>query len=267
MAPLPPVLRWTSSTAFLQFSAVRSPGTTASSRRLSGSTAVWSQSSPLSASPGSSGSQPFSFLATKLHFSSNWTSRVAGGKGHQLVVQALGLVAGQGEVAADGVPRDPGQPAGGADAAALAGVVEDGDGLVSRQPGAFQGGALALGRRPLAGATVNHADVPVAPAEAAEIQVAVAALAVVRAGGIVAKEGLDGEAGWLCHGASPWRVYSPGKHPRSRHSMEPVCPSRPPPERAISRVLRRVVSLCPRVGRSTNSPALGRGRRDNGRGF
>src|SRR5262249_48939514 len=152
---------------------------------------VWSQSSPLSASAGSPGSQPFCFLATKFHFSSNWTSRVRGGNGHELIVEALRLVAGHGDVAGDGVPADAGQPAGGADACALADVVEDGDGLVGRQPGALQGGALALGGRPLTGAAVDHTDAPVAPAEAAEIQVAVAALAVVGAGGIVAEEGLD----------------------------------------------------------------------------
>src|SRR5215203_2540368 len=129
MAPLPPVRRWASSTALLQFSAVRSPGTTTRSRRVSGSTAVWSQSSPSSPSAGSSGSQDFSFLATKLHFSSNWTSRVRGGKGHELVVQAFGLLAGEGDVPGDCVPGDHREAGGGADAAAFADVVEDGDGL------------------------------------------------------------------------------------------------------------------------------------------
>ena len=66
-------------------------------------------------------------MATKFHFSSNWTSRVRGGNGHELVVEALRLVAGHGDVAGHGVPADAGQPAGGADADALADVVEDGD--------------------------------------------------------------------------------------------------------------------------------------------
>src|SRR4051794_31830424 len=142
MAPLPPVRAWTCRTASLQFSAERSPGTTTSSRRCSGSTAVWSQSSPLSSSRGSSGSQPFSFLPTKPHFSSNWTSRVAGGKSHEFVMVQLGLVAGEGDVAGDGVPGDPCEATGGADAAALADVVEDRDDLLGRQLGALEGGAL-----------------------------------------------------------------------------------------------------------------------------
>src|ERR1019366_10743395 len=150
MAPLPPVRSWTSWTAFVQFSAERSPGITTSSRRCSGSTAVWSQSSPLSSSRGSSGSQFFSFLPTKFHFSSNWTSRVSGGKSHEFVVVKLGLVAGKGEVAGDGIPGDASEATGGAGAAALADVVEDGDDLVGRQLGALEGGALEFGGRLLA---------------------------------------------------------------------------------------------------------------------
>src|SRR3954452_16308537 len=141
MAPLPCVRSWTSWTTSLQFSAQRSPGTTTSNSRCSGSTAVWSQSSPLSSSRGSSGSQFFSFLATKFHFSSNWTSRVRGGKIHEFIVEVLGLVAGFGEEARDGVPGDAGQAAGGADADALADVVQDRDGLVGGQLRALQRGA------------------------------------------------------------------------------------------------------------------------------
>src|SRR3954468_10048317 len=143
MAPWPSVRSCTSCTTFLQFSAERSPGTTASNNRCSASTAVWSQPSPLSSSRGSSGSQFFSFLATKFHFSSNWTSRVRGGKSHEFVVVEFGLVAGAGEVAGDGVPGDAGEATGGAEAAALADVVEDGDDLLGGQLGAFEGGALA----------------------------------------------------------------------------------------------------------------------------
>jgi hypothetical protein len=106
---------------------------------------VWSQSSPLSPSRGSSGSQFFSFLAMKFHFSSNWTSRVSGGKSHELVVEVLGLVAGEGDVSQDGVLGDADESAGGADAAALADVPEDGDGLLGGQLAAFEGGALAFG--------------------------------------------------------------------------------------------------------------------------
>ena len=118
-------------------------------------------------------------------------------------MEVLGLGAGLGEVARDGVPGDPGEAAGGADAAALAEVVEDGDGLVGREAGSFEGGALAFGVGLLAGAAVDEADLLLASAPAAEIEVAVAALAVVGAGGIVAEEGLDGQDGGLGHGATP----------------------------------------------------------------
>src|SRR5262249_37475091 len=178
--------------------------------RCSASTAVWSQSSPLSSSRGSSGSQFFSFFPTKFHFSSNWTSQVRGGKSHQLVVEEFGLVAGPGEVARDGVPGDAGEPAGGADADALAEMAQNGDGLVCGQLGAFQGGAFSLGVGPFASAAVDHADALVAPAPTAEIDVAVAAFAVVRAGGIVAEEVSDAQARCFGHDATPWRVYSRG---------------------------------------------------------
>src|SRR5262249_23529924 len=55
-----------------------------------------------------------------------------------------------------------------------------------------------------------HADALVAPAPTAEIDVAVAAFAVVRAGGIVAEEVSDAQARCFGHDATPWRVYSPG---------------------------------------------------------
>src|SRR5262249_61914293 len=77
----------------------RLPGTKARSRRLSGSTAVWSQSSPRSRSNGSSGSHAASFLKTNPHFSSTWTSRVRGGKSHEFVVPFLGVGPGQRQVA------------------------------------------------------------------------------------------------------------------------------------------------------------------------
>src|SRR5439155_9698096 len=83
-----------------------------------------------------------------------------------------------------------------------------GDGVVGGQLGALQGGALALGVGLLAGAAVDHADRLVATAPAAEINVATTALAVVGAGGIVAEEVLDAQAGRFGHDATPWRVSS-----------------------------------------------------------
>jgi hypothetical protein len=76
-------------------------------------------------SAGSSGSQFFSFLATKDHFSSNWTSRVRGGKGDQLVVEVAGVLTGDLAQAADGASIHLAEPAGLADAAPLGDVLQD----------------------------------------------------------------------------------------------------------------------------------------------
>jgi hypothetical protein len=61
-----------------------------------------------------------SFLATKDHFSSSWTSRVAGGKSHLLVVEFVGVRASQADVACHRVLIDLDEAAGGAGAATLA---------------------------------------------------------------------------------------------------------------------------------------------------
>ena len=55
-----------------------------------------------------------------------------------------------------------------------------------------EGSAFEFGGCYLASAAVDHADALVAAAPAAEINVAVAAFSVVRAGGIVAEALLDG---------------------------------------------------------------------------
>src|SRR5438270_2910140 len=105
---------------------------------------MWSQQSPQRAPAGPAGSQCFCFLATKDHFSSNWTSCVAGGKSHDLVVGVFGMGAGPQGVADDCVLIDAGQAGRLADAAAVLEVLEDGQGPVVVQAGAKQGGALAL---------------------------------------------------------------------------------------------------------------------------
>jgi hypothetical protein len=71
-------------------------------------------------------------LATNDHFSSNWTSRVLGGKSHEFVVELLGVLAGQQAVADDRVPVHPDQAAGLADADPLGDVLQDGHDLVFR---------------------------------------------------------------------------------------------------------------------------------------
>jgi hypothetical protein len=79
----------------------------------------------LRSSAGSSGSQFASFLATNAHFSSDWTSRVRAGNGHQLVVEIAGLRAGQTAQATDRAAVHLAQPAGLAGASALGDVLQD----------------------------------------------------------------------------------------------------------------------------------------------
>src|SRR4051794_39177938 len=156
--------------------------------RLSASKATWSQVSPLRSSAGSSGSQFASFLATKAHFSSNWTSRVRGGSGDQLVVQGRRMGPGLPAVAGDGLPIDADEPAGLADAVALGDVVEDRGGLLRWEVGAEERGALALGEASLAGSAAEHAAGFVRAVVVGHGEVSGPPLAVLGAVGIQAAE-------------------------------------------------------------------------------
>src|SRR5262245_16431508 len=117
----------------------------------SASSATWSQQSPLRSSAGSSRSQLASFLATKDHFSSNWTSVVRGGKPDEFVVGGPGVLAGDPAVARDRVGGDAAGPAGLPHAAALGDVLQDRVDLLRGEPGVEQGRPLALGGAGLAG--------------------------------------------------------------------------------------------------------------------
>src|SRR3954470_20887447 len=132
---------------------------------------MWSQQSPLRSSAGSSRSQLASFLATKAHFSSNWTSVVRGGKRHEVVVGGPGVLPGEAAVAGDGVGGDPAEPAGLADAAPLGDVLQDRLDLLRRERGIEQGGALALGEAGLARAASEHAPRLLGPVAAGHGQV------------------------------------------------------------------------------------------------
>ena len=118
-----------------------------------------------------------------------------GGKGHELVVESLGVGPGEGRVARHGVLVDPDQAAGGARPAALAEVLQDGEGLLVGQSGLLQDGALALGEGALAGAAVDHADPPALAAPAAEVEVFAATDAGIGAVGILATQAFDGYHG------------------------------------------------------------------------
>src|SRR6476469_518347 len=97
----------------------RLPTTTCRIRRWSGSRATWSHWSPRNQSASSSGSQRFSFLPTKDHFSSSWTLVVRGGKSHELVVDLARVAPGPQAVADHRVLVDADEAAGLADAAAV----------------------------------------------------------------------------------------------------------------------------------------------------
>src|SRR3989304_3996757 len=127
------------------------PGTTLTTKRCSGSRATWSQLSPCLASSGSLGSQCFSFLPTKDHFSSNCTSRVCGGKSQQLLVEVLGVCARQPTVTGHRVAMDPHQAARLAAPASLVDVLQQAEKLLLRKRRAEQRPPLALGKTPLAG--------------------------------------------------------------------------------------------------------------------
>src|SRR5512135_2524574 len=194
----PPVRSLTSATTASTLSASRATGTTASTSRLSGSIAPWSHQSPCWSSAESAGSQCSCFWKTNDHFSSNWTSRVLGGKGHQFVVELPGVVAGQPAVTDDGIAIHRHQSGGGADAVPLGAVLEDRQGLILGQLRPEQGRPLALGEPRLAGAAVQHPALLVLAVAGADRQVAEPALAVVGAVLVLATE--TGQV--LCHGAA-----------------------------------------------------------------
>jgi hypothetical protein len=129
-------------------------------------------------------------LATKDHFSSNWTSRVLGGKSHEFVVELLGVLAGAKAVADDGVLADAHQAAGLADAAALGEVVQDGEGFFGTQAGVEQGRALAFGEACLAGLAVEQAAWWRSIA-CADGEIAVASFTVVGTVGVLTAESVE----------------------------------------------------------------------------
>jgi hypothetical protein len=134
------------------------------------------------------GSQFFSFLATKAHFSSNCASRVRGGKRDQFVVQVAGVLAAQLAVTADGMTAHPAEASGLADAAPFVEVLQDGVDLLGGEPGAEVDRALALGEAGLAGAAAEHAPRLVGAVATGHREVSRPAFAVVGARRIQATE-------------------------------------------------------------------------------
>ena len=145
----------------------------------------------------------------------------------------------------DGVAVDADEASGGADAAALVEVLEDGEGLLLGEVAAVQRRALAFGEAGPAGVAVELAELLVLAVAAADREVAGVASAVERTVGILAAEagevvhggvdswdaGRDAIRGWkrkdVTHptsNPSPWFNW-PGTPPESQESIavsEPV---------------------------------------------
>jgi hypothetical protein len=136
-------------------------------------------------------------LATKDHFSSNWTSRVVGGKSHEVVVEVLGVPTGLEGEADDRVLVHSRQAAGLADANPFLEVGQDRDGLVVGQAAVEQGSALAVAEAVLAGAAGQVAALLGSAIAKGDAQVALAPLAIVGALRILATKVLQ-----IVHGKS-----------------------------------------------------------------
>jgi hypothetical protein len=100
----------------------------------------------------------------------------------------------------DGVARDADEAARLSDAATLVEVLEDGEGLVLRHAAVEQRGPLAFGEAGLAGPAVEQPDVVVLAVAVADGEIAVVALLVGGAVGILAAE-----AGEVVHSAAASR--------------------------------------------------------------
>src|SRR5262249_21954753 len=118
------------------------------------------------------------FLPTNDHISSNWTSRVRGGKSHELVMSVAGMLAGLFRQADDRIGVDIDEAPGLSDAAAFGEVLEHGAGLLLGEVGLEQGRALALGEAVLAGPAVEEPDGLVLAVAATNGEVPGVALAV-----------------------------------------------------------------------------------------
>src|SRR5262249_58814762 len=124
----------------------------------------------------SAGSQFFCFLSTNDHFSSNWTSRVAGGKSHELVLSVVGVLPGGAGQSYDGVAVDTDESPRGADAAALIEVLEHRVGLFLGQMAAVERSAFAFGEAGPAGVAGELSELLVLAESATDGKVAGVAL-------------------------------------------------------------------------------------------
>ena len=100
---------------------------------------------------------------------------------------------GKCQVAGDGILVDLDQAAGGAGAAALAEVVEDGESFLVGESGMLQDGPFPLGEGAFAGATEDQTDATGFAAETTKVEIFAASQARLGAVVVLAAEVLDGE--------------------------------------------------------------------------
>jgi hypothetical protein len=95
-------------------------------------------------------------LATNAHFSSNWASRVFGGKSDQFVVKVAGVISGDSAQTADCAAIDLAKSSSLADATPLGDVVQDRLKRLWRKPGVEARRPLPFGKSILANAAAEH---------------------------------------------------------------------------------------------------------------
>ena len=143
----------------------------------------------------------------RVHRSAHLTSVVVGGKRDEFIVEEFGVVAGEADVAGDGVAVDTGQAGGLAGADALGHMSEDGGSVGGREAGVEQGRALAFGETGLAdGATQKSA--LVGAVTHGDGEVAVTTLAVLGAVWVEATEPAQ-----VVHGQTPLIPGLPSVYP------------------------------------------------------
>jgi hypothetical protein len=158
-------------------------------------------------------------LATNDHISSNWISRVSGGKGHEFVVGVSGVLSGQASQPHDGVAMDTDEPFGLTDPVAFDQMFQDGDRLFRGQTPVEQRRTLAFREAGLARLTVEQSDPLVFAIAIADREVAGVALTVERAVGILAAEARE-----IIHGCGSSREVADrrifGRKPQDKSGLD-----------------------------------------------
>ena len=153
---------------------------------------------PLRSSAGSLESQFFSFLPTKAHFSSNWTSRVFGGKSDQFVMKVVGVLPGDSAQATDRATIDLAKSSGLSDATPFGDVFQDRLKSLWRKPGVEVRRPLPLGKTGLANAAPEHSPFLLGAVATGHGQISSASFSMFRATGIEAAESRK-----VVHGTAP----------------------------------------------------------------